>query len=461
MLALLLCALSIGFAQATPEEEAEAAQVVEETEAAPAEEEAEATPPEEGEATPPEEGEATPPEGDGKKKPPQGEPWEKVGWGWGAIPAVNYNSDEGFGFGALGSFYRYDGETQPYKMALTLLFFMTTRNVHSHRIDFDWLDVGDTPLRLTFRVQLDATNTANFCGYGWDVECDPALAEEAADDLGLTGEDRDDFVRRYYYLRWMRPNGYAVARYRVSSGKPEVEVFAGWRGEMFMTGFWKNDGPWPDSYYAETVGEEDGFLSVLQAGANLDTRDNEPAPRRGMWHEVSIRGAWKYFGSAWDYFGFNATARFYAPLVKEGILTLASRTVFDGMVGDAHVRELAAVGGIKSYSFGGGDSAGRGIRLRRYIGRVKAMEQLELRYAFVRFRVVKANTELTLLLFGDMIVAGEDWSDIGPAFAHPHFGEGIGLRVAINQNFVIRADVGFSDVENWSPGVYIDIDNLF
>lgn len=39
------------------------------------------------------------------------EAWQTPGWGWGALPAVNYNSDEGFGFGALGSYYKYDGET--------------------------------------------------------------------------------------------------------------------------------------------------------------------------------------------------------------------------------------------------------------------------------------------------------------------------------------------------------------
>lgn len=387
--------------------------------------------------------------------------WQKVGWGWGAIPAVNYNTDEGFGFGALGSLYRYDGKTAPYKSSFTALFFMTTKAVHSHRIDFDLLEVGGAPVRLQGRLMLDATRTANYCGYGWDVPCDPAEAEAAADAEGLTGEAREDFVRRYYFVRWVRPYGHLIARYRVFDGPPEIELFAGWRGEYFLPGDFSDPEPYPGSKYLNDLGPEKGFMSVLQVGANLDTRDNEPAPRRGHWHEVSIRGAAPFLGSAWSYFGFNTTLRFYAPLAPDGRLTLASRTVFDGIVGDAHVREMAGVGGIRYYSFGGGDSAGRGIRLRRYVGRVKAMEQLELRWTFLRFNVGKARTELTLLAFGDVLVAAEEWSDLGPAFAHPRPGEGLGLRVAINESFVLRADVGVSHLEGWSPGVYIDVDHLF
>lgn len=392
-------------------------------------------------------------------------PWQRTGFGWAAIPAVNYNTDEGFGFGAVGTLYRYNGHSQPYQLAVTGMFFMTTKGVHSHRIDVDWLDVADVPLRLQFRVQLDASNTANYCGTGWEVTCDPKLAEQAAADAGLAPEteEYEDFVRHFYLMRYIRPNGYAIARYTVRRGKPDVELFGGWRGEMFINGFWKEEGPYPGSYQDEQGDAEDGFLSVLQVGASVDSRDNEPAPRRGYWHEASVRYAPGWLGSEWEYFGFNTTLRFYAPLVKDGKLTLASRTAFDGMVGDTNARDRATMGGLKAYSFGGGDSAGRGIRLRRYVGRVKALQQLELRWAFLRFHIKRLPIELTALAFSDIVVAAAEWEDIGPAFAHPRFGEGIGLRIAVDDNFVIRADFALSDREGWfdEVGIYIDIDHLF
>ena len=42
--------------------------------------------------------------------------WQKDKWGGFGLPAVAYSTDEGLGFGALGSVYRYDGATQPYRL---------------------------------------------------------------------------------------------------------------------------------------------------------------------------------------------------------------------------------------------------------------------------------------------------------------------------------------------------------
>ena len=53
-------------------------------------------------------------------------PWDEVGYGWGGLPAINYNSDSGFGYGVLASVYRYDGTSSPYKWSTTLLLYKTT-----------------------------------------------------------------------------------------------------------------------------------------------------------------------------------------------------------------------------------------------------------------------------------------------------------------------------------------------
>ena len=60
---------------------------------------------------------------------PKLESWQKKKWGWGGIPAVNYNSDEGFGFGVIGSVYKYNGESKPYKTRIGGLVFFTTKGV--------------------------------------------------------------------------------------------------------------------------------------------------------------------------------------------------------------------------------------------------------------------------------------------------------------------------------------------
>ncbi|MCK7525243.1 MAG: hypothetical protein MZV64_50375 [Ignavibacteriales bacterium] len=44
----------------------------------------------------------------------------------------------------------------------------------------------------------------------------------------------------------------------------------------------------------------------------------------------------------------------------------------------------------------------------------------------------------------------------------PHFGAGLGLRAALNENFIISVDYGFSlDHRDGTSGLYIGIGNIF
>ncbi len=391
-------------------------------------------------------------------------PYRRTGWGFGGVPALNYNSDDGFGYGILGTVYRYDGHTAPYSSATTFQVFMTTKQVHSHKVVFDAVDAFGLPLRINAKAQLEVYRTANFCGFGPEVSCDPEVAASEAEALGLSGEDAADFEHRYYLYRYVRPNGYLQGRWKLREEPAKVEVFGGWRGAMHLPGDLQTVGPYPGSLYAEVFPEgEKGFLSVLQVGLMGDTRDFEPAPTHGWWVEGSVRGGGPWIGSRWSYFGYNLTARNYLPLARGGRLSLANRLVHDGIVGDVPTQEMTTVGGSTPYSAWGGQDAGRGIRWARYIGRFKLFEQAELRWRFVDFAVARVPVALSLHGFADVGVVGEDWcrEHLAAAFGHLLPGEGGGLRVAIDENFIIRADVGVSALEDWAPGIYINVGNLY
>ncbi|NOY26848.1 MAG: BamA/TamA family outer membrane protein [Oligoflexia bacterium] len=393
------------------------------------------------------------------------EPWQRTGWGFGGVPALNYNSDEGFGYGLVGTVYRYDGATAPYKTAITMQVFMTTKQVHSHKVVVDAVDVADLPLRIYSWNQLEVYKTYNFCGYGSHADCDPTNAESQADALGLTGDDRDDFVRRFYRYRFIRPNAYLYGRWKLKDLPHKVELMGGWRGAYHIPGDFSESGPYADSLYASIYPNgEQGFISVLQAGVMLDSRNFEPAPTRGYWAEASIRGGGAWIGSKWPYFGYNLTLRDYLPLLWEGRLSLANRLVNDGIVGnDVATQELSVIGGAKHYLAFGGAEAGRGIRQARFIGRFKLIEQPELRWRFVTFPVARVPIGLSLNVFTDIGFVSEDWSgaNLSDALATPLVGEGAGLRIAIDENFIVRADVGVSALEDYAPGFYITLDNLY
>jgi hypothetical protein len=219
--------------------------------------------------------------------------------------------------------------------------------------------------------------------------------------------------------------------------------------------------PYPGSKYAQDYpGGERGFVSVLQAGVMLDNRDNEPAPIRGYWIEGTLRGAQRVLLSDYDFFGFNVTLRGYTPLGTDRVV-LADRVMFDGMVGDAHTLELATPGGTQRYGgFYGSLNAGRGIRLRRYLGKVKALQQAEVRWTFSEFGVGSSTIDLGFLAFSDVGFVARDFSTLGD-LGTPLPGVGGGFRFALNQNFIVRADVGVSAIEDWSPKIYIDLRNLY
>ena len=389
------------------------------------------------------------------------DPAAREGWGFGGVPAVNYNADEGFGFGAVGSIYRYDGETRPYKTALNVILFATTRAVQTHSLEVDALELGGRPIRLTAKAELAATKTSNWCGGGPVVACDPAVAEAAADARSLSGAAREDFVGHYYRTRFLNPNAQLNVRWAVDPKPHRVELFAGYRASAMIPGDLASAEPYAGSLYdRDFPGGERGLVSGVQVGVSLDDRDNEPAPIRGYWIEGSVRAASVVLGSDYEHVGFNTTVRGYLPLGTDR-LVLADRLMLDGLVGDAHTVELGTPGGLQRYTFYGSLNAGRGVRLRRYVGKVKAMEQAELRWTYASPVIAKVPVDLGVLAFLDVGFVGEDFSDLDRMFAHPLPGMGGGLRFAFDGNFVIRADVGVSPIEDWAPAVYIDIKNLF
>ncbi|MEZ4238437.1 MAG: hypothetical protein R3F59_20255 [Myxococcota bacterium] len=389
------------------------------------------------------------------------DPWDRRGWGFGGLPAVNYNSDEGFGFGVVASLYRYDGHLQPYKTAINLVLFMTTKGIHNHWLEVDTLELGGKPLRLTVRGEFSSTATNNYCGVGPEVTCDPAVAEAAIDavDPPLQGEAREDALRHYYRLRYLMPNGSATLRWAIDPMPHKVELLLGWRGRGIVPGDFRERDPWPHSLYASDFpGGEAGFVSLLQAGVMVDDRDNEPAPIRGYWVEGTVRAATIAFGSTYDFVGWNVTLRGYHPLGTDRVV-FADRVMFDQLVGEAPVVELVWPGGTQQYTFYGSLNAGRGIRLARYVGKLKAMNQSEVRATFWQPEIAGVHFDVTALGFLDLGFVGADPFDFGPAFSHPLPGTGGGCASPSTAT-VVRADAGVSPIEDWSPRS-IDIKNTF
>lgn len=388
------------------------------------------------------------------------EAWEKVGWGWGGLPYVVYGTDDGVNVGIIGSVFRYDGKTAPYKTRIGGLVSFTSKGILYDYIDVDALGLAGGNLRLTTRVAFDSRFTEPFCGVGGDVTCSEEDARGQLDELDPPVPDPDeDTLRRWYFMAYRQPFALAWARYQLSDKPHRIELLGNYRLSYFHP-FEK----YPNTLFADegtwVADEERGFTSVIQAGIMADNRDNEPSPFRGYWVEATVRGASKYWGSQFNWFGFNTTLRGYVPLASDGRLTIADRFVFDGIVGSPNTKELDWMGGYQPYNGAGGARSLRGIRQDRYRGKVKLINQLELRWRVYRWEPGNTTVDFYAQPFLDVAMVGAEWDDFGKSPFRA--GEGLAVRVAINQNFILRGDFATSQVEGWGlSGLYLDIDNLF
>lgn len=370
-------------------------------------------------------------------------------WSWGAVPIANYDADAGFGLGAIGTLTLSAPDITPYRASLGLQLFVTSERVHGHELRWDLVGVGHPRLRLYGRAGYFATVNRTYCGVGNAVTCDPADAEDAADAAGLAGTERADFVRHYHQVRMINPFIQAGARWRIDRC---TSAFAQWRLYHYRPGTLDDAGPYPGSLYATAHPDgEPGLSSVPQLGIMIDTRDVEGTPSRGVWAEASLRAASSATGSAWRFAGANVTARLYHRLAPR--VVSATRLVIDAAAGDLPLAELGLVNASDTYVAFGGQAIGRGVREHRYVGRIKMLAQHELR--------VDLSRRWAGVGFVDAAWIAVDWDDLGGDPARVLGSFGLGARFVKSQTFILRADLGVSPHEGWSPQLYLQLGHLY
>ncbi|MGE0398987.1 MAG: hypothetical protein AB7T06_19920 [Kofleriaceae bacterium] len=360
---------------------------------------------------------------------------------------MNYDADAGVGFGAIGTLTRHRPGWSPYRGTLVAQLFFSSEGVQAHELRWDLIGVGTRRLRVFGRLTYFSTVNRNYCGLGNTVTCDPKLAEAAAEAAGLLPDSsvHDDFVRRYYRVRFVAPGVAVGVRWMLDS---RWSAFGQGRLSYSRSGTFFERGPYPGSLFAEHHPDgESGIIGVPQVGVMFDTRDSETTPSSGVWIEASTRAGL----GTWSFAGGNLSARVYRRLGTR--VVSATRVVADGLIGSPPVAELGLVNGAESYVAFGGQTAGRGIREHRYIGRIKAIAQQELR--------VRVSRRWVGVGFIDAGWVAVDWDEIGGDPWRILWGAGLGARFVVNPTFILRADVGFSGVEGWSPQVYLYIGHLY
>jgi len=403
----------------------------------------------------------------------------KKGFGFGALPAISYDSDLGFQYGALVNLYDYgDGSHFPkYDHSLYLEYSTYTKGTTIARLRYDSERIIPK-VRTTVDISYVTDQMSDFYGFnGYQSIYDTTQLKSTrkifyknernmfrakADFQGYFGESKFGWVAGYSF--------YHFAMDTVNISKLALSPIAG--GSLFQ-----KYQTWGLIDQTEAPG---GSINYFKIGLKYDTRDQLACPMKGIWTEAVIQTAPKFANQAFPHTKFALIHRQYFTLTKD--LSFAYRLDYQMTLGKDKAPYYAQPLLITSYLTAatnqgmGGKSSIRGVLRNRVIGDAVGFGNFEFRYKFLRFEMFKQNFYLGTNVFFDsgVIVKPIDMnlSNVSAidkatyfkdnAAGKFHSAAGIGLKIGWNENFVISADFGKAfNKQDGNTGMYIGLNYLF
>jgi len=421
----------------------------------------------------------------------------KEGWSFGALPAISYDADLGLNYGAIVNLYDYgDGTLYPnYRHSIYIEISRYTKGSGLNRLYYDsrYLIPG---IRLTADLSYLTENAMDFYGFN---------GYRSAYNAGWEDDENEDYLSRVFYrhdrrlfrfktdfqgrlltdrLNWIAGIGVydfgigPVDIAKLNKGKDEDDMLPD------IPGLYDRYVSWGIIPSEESDG---GFLNVLKLGLIYDSRDNEPNPMSGIWTEAVLTSAPTFLGSEQAYTRLTLTHRQYFTLIPRN-LSLACRVGYQGTVAGRcpfymlPMMTTSVLTGATTEGLGGAKSM-RGILRNRIIGDAFVYGNFEFRWKFYRTVLFNQNIYIALNVFTDVgktvkpipfdreaataLAAVDDPSfrmdDYYPggddAF---HLGYGAGIRMALNENFILALDYGFAkDKRDGRQGMYMGLNYLF
>ncbi len=421
----------------------------------------------------------------------------KDGWNFGALPTITYDTDLGFQYGALVDLYNY-GDGSRYPNFNHKLYFEVSRYTKGSGINRFYYESDQLLKGLFSSLDLSylSDQAYDFFGFnGYDAVVNYDWIDDSKPDDVYKSRMFYKYNRKMFRLK-VDLNGKLIGEHvkwvagtnllNFKLGSVDIErLNKGKKDDDLLPPVSEQPGLYEKYQEWGIISEEEadgGFLPLLKAGLVYDSRDNRPNPMKGIWTEAVIEGAPGFLGAESSFTKLSLTHRQYFTIIKND-LSLAYRLNYQTTIGgqtpfyyqtQVIVSELK---GATSEGLGGGSTL-RGIVRNRVVGDGYFLGNIEARWKFVRFKFINNNFYLGLNGFMDFgqvtkkvdIKYSASWPDIvgysDDFFAKDaekmHFSYGAGLRVVMNQNFVVKLDYGIAaDERDGTSGMYIGLNYLF
>lgn len=354
------------------------------------------------------------------------------------IPALNFDADEGFGYGAIVALYGYDKQPT-YRWTVQPTLFLTTQGRRDYTVFFDAPSRSGHAWRYTAFAGREQQLAAPYYGIGNESAYDPGV------EHGST---------RYFY-RYGRDRLRASADAQHSLVRPDLRFLVGAgvsSDHIDLTPF--DSGTTLVAQQFRNQASPSGRTNYVRVGLTYDTRDREIGPHTGTWMDAIVQRVDKAFGATTDYTRWTTAVRHYEPL--SGRLTFASRVLLQNVSGDVPFYALGEIQATQGEPDGlGGSSSVRGLPKDRYLGKGLVLANNELRWRAFDFIGRGRPSSVVLSAFAD---AGRVWTDgvdLATVTQQLHTGYGAGARLAFGQSFVVAVDVAHS-AQSTAP-VYIGL----
>jgi hypothetical protein len=408
----------------------------------------------------------------------------KTGFNFGALPAIAYDSDLGFKYGALANFYDYgDGTIYPmYRHSLYLEWSRTTKGSGINQVIYD-SEYLIPNIRTTLQYDLFTEKALDFYGFN---------GYEAWYNKNFEDENSNEYISRMFYrherklthlkadfqgnilqrkLRWLAGLEYfnhkiaTVNIKKLNKGKDKEDLLpdTALLYEKFIE--------WgiipPDQ-------KDGGDNTFLKLGLIYDTRDNEPNPMSGIWTEAILFQGIPQLGTRkYSFSKLIITHRQYFTLYPE-ILNAAFRVGYQTKLSGTipfYMLPYIYNSNITRDGLGGAKTL-RGILRNRVVGEDYLYGNIELRWKFYRHIIWKQNIYIALAGFYDIGRVTKNYAFNANAEASDYLSKGnketwhpsvgAGLYFAMNQNFVVNFSYGKALNKNDGiDGLYINLNFLY
>ena len=431
------------------------------------------------------------------------------GWTFGILPSVAYDADKGFQGGLLSNIYYFgDGSTYPeYLHSFYVELAYTTKHCGIFRFNYDSKYLIPKH-RLTVDISYLPDAICDFYGYNgyqtvlnkeWinnkkypETYISRAFYRSKRDILRIAADFSGSISGKWYWnaglgVYWF--NIGSVNLDMINRGKKEANKLP-----EGVEGMYEKYVKWGIIGADEARG---GWHPYLRAGITYDSRDRQQNPNRGIYADAFLTytaafGALKAFNNL----KLNLDFRHYVPVYKDYVLfayrlscqlTTAGKSPFyqNNIWNTLFIQRV-------TYEVLGGGNTTRGIARHRGTANGFAFANVEFRFKLCKFAIKKEQFYIGLNPFFDGAIILQpykldkdeiirnielndpefDLADLdkylnfdNPQIYRPHLSAGLGLKIAMNDNFVLSVDwaVPFDkrDNANQFSNFYVKMNYMF